>query len=106
MNKIIFDCYNDFIARVVIGSYGRASRYRSKRENCEDFGTSSRTQTQNRTVSSGLWYYWCSILESLFGLSVLELSSGAATDSFLIIFVLFSASYVILLRATPVLEVG
>ncbi len=26
MNKTIFSCYNDFIARAVIGSCGRASR--------------------------------------------------------------------------------
>ncbi len=50
MNKTIFDCYNNFIARVVIGSCGRASRYQSKRENCGDFGTSSQTRTQNETL--------------------------------------------------------
>ncbi len=57
-------------------------------------------------MSSGLLHYCCSILESLFGLSALELIGVAATDSFLIIFVLFSASHAILLRAIPVREVG
>ncbi len=56
MNKTIFDCYNDFIARVVIGSCGKASLYRSKRESCGDFGTSRQTRTQNRTVSVEVVY--------------------------------------------------
>ncbi len=51
MNKAIFDCYNDFIARVVIDSCGRASCYRSKRENCGDSeNKSERNPEHNRMV--------------------------------------------------------
>ncbi len=48
MNTTIFDYYNNFIARIVISSYSRALRYRSRRENCGILGAELELRTEQR----------------------------------------------------------